>query len=234
MKRNIFQALANSLGRAYNNVQYRYGDVNKNPKTLYNLEISFIKLRNSTLFHNDDTTSIIPQGIGTLSSLKYTQEDPIGFGIQGANIGITTKNAIIPTTPITSFNWNPSIYGPPSPQGFFSTTDNNYSAWKGNQIIDATNITKRAWQSAPYEPVGVNSTIGYRNDYLYPIRWNNGIATYQQIPLWNHAKYLSFFNNNYSPSSTKDIHFTLTKDDLEGIELFDPINFSPIDIVNFS
>jgi len=237
VSRELLETISKSLGRAYLYIINQVGDTNKSPKSRWELETAFIKLRNSTLFHDDDTASlIIPEntyyGFKTYAPLRYNVKDPIGYGIQGENIigGIGTQLEWYSPTSIQ--NWNPSLYGPPSPQGWFNTNNTWYSSWIGNLIIDQSNPNLRAWQSYPYEPIGVNSTIGNRNDLLYPSRWNG--ESYDRIPLWKSARWISLFNDGYNILPNTTVTCIIDKSDLIGCELIDSENGLPLDFAIYT
>lgn len=235
MNREKYIVTAKLLGRAINAIQSGIGNTYKDIKSKYLLEKLLIRTKGSNNFHDSDTASIYNSGV-----LQWNKVDNIGYGMQGVDIsvGITTQLSFDDLPSGT--NWNPSVYGPPSPEGWWNSINNGYSAWKGHLYIDRTNLYTRSFHSS-YDSSGVNSTASLRNSLLYPGRWNSISSSYDRVLLFDSARWISFYSNpslSYSntlnPSSNDTVTLILNSDDLKACKLTNPINNMPLDIMVFS
>jgi len=208
------------LGEAQDSILSLLGDLNKNPKTLISLESLLCKMRGSTFFYNEDYSSFRypadtdPSVIETYNLVKFSSNDNINFGIQGAFLSKNyNANAF---SFATGSNWNPSLYGPPCPEGFGTWY---YNAWKG-YVKDPPSV---GFESGNYE-------LRYESEY--PVRYNGGPDPYARVAFFEHARWISIYNQDVSARHSDDYVyvFEIDKNYLDGIQIINPVTDSPVDV----
>jgi hypothetical protein len=208
------------LGEAQNSVLSLLGDLNKNPKALITLESLLCKMRGSTFFYNEDYSAFRypadadPSVIETYDLVKFASDDNINFGMQGAFL---TKNYNANAFSFaTGSNWNPSLYGPPCPEGFGTWY---YNAWKGY----VKNPPSGGFEAGNYET---------RYESEFPVRYNGTPTPYTRVAFFEHARWISIYNDDVTARHYDDYVyvFEIDKNYLDGIQLVDPETDTPLDV----
>ncbi len=208
------------LGEAQNSVLSLLGDSNKSPKTLLALESLLCKMRGSTFFYNEDYSTFRypadsdPSVIENYNLVKFSSNDNINFGMQGAFL---TKNYNASSFEFaTGSNWNPSLYGPPCPEGFGTWY---YNAWQG-YVKDPPSV---GFEAGNYE---------LRYGSQFPIRYSGGPAPYTRVPYFEHARWISIYNDDVTARHYDDYVyvFEIDKNYLDGIQVIDAETDAPIDV----
>ena len=208
------------LGEAQNSVLSLLGDLNKNPKALITLESLLCKMRGSTFFYNEDYSAFRypadadPSVIETYDLVKFASDDNINFGMQGAFL---TKNYNANAFSFaTGSNWNPSLYGPPCPEGFGTWY---YNAWNGY----VKNPPSGGFEAGNYET---------RYESEFPVRYNGTPTPYTRVAFFEHARWISIYNDDVTARHYDDYVyvFEIDKNYLDGIQLVDPETDAPLDV----
>lgn len=207
------------LGQSHFAIDSRFGDLNKNPSALLGIEAMLCRLRGSTLFYNDDY-SVPKFSIGNVPQNYYFTRFPgadiIDFGVQGAFLSKDYNAKSLPFE-TSAPSWNPSYFGPPSPEGFGTWY---YNAWKGY---------KKDPPSVNFE--GGNYNLRYEQEY--PVRYtNNNQTPYVRVAYFEHARWISIFNSGNSARGANDYVyvFTIDKDQLNGFKIRDAETDLPKDL----
>jgi hypothetical protein len=117
IKSEIFTILTNTLGGVRAAISDKFGDLNKKPGVLMDLESVLTKLRGSTLFHDSYVSK---------DFMHFGTSDNLELGLQGGYIDSPHDDAMTFPEYDGSLAWNPT-YGAPCAGVWFST---DYGGWK--------------------------------------------------------------------------------------------------------
>ena len=203
LDRTAFEQIYKALGKARTALLGEFGDNNKFPGALIRMESALCRLRQSTTFHDVDSS---------FGFIQYNAEDPVKLGvIDGILEGVEHDAPSFESAGVET--WYPRYYGAPCTEG--------WGIWYYN-----------AWSSWDVEPqTGNTEGIDYtdRLAYTRPKRWD-GMA-HQDVPYFKHARWVSLLNTTGSTiTSGSWIQFTLPKDILSGCMLIDATTDIPQDI----
>jgi hypothetical protein len=221
--REGLKKISYAFGQSHNKITSFLGDLNKNPGAIINLEAMLCKMRGSTFFYNEDYSASRypapsdPSVIETFNFVKFSSSDIINFGIQGAHLSKNYNASVMSFPTITGMaTWNPSYYGPPCTEGFGTWY---YNAWKG-------------YEKEPPSPTFENSNYSTRYDYEYPIRYVNTPTPYVRVAFFEHARWISIYNDDVTARGANDYVyvFELDKSYLYGTQLVDVETDLPLDV----
>lgn len=204
LTRQSYQVISDAFGRARAALLGAFGDTNKNPGALLNLEAVFCRLRQATMFHDDDGSSSLVQWGGT---------DPVGIGVLGGRLEGSTRTAPAFET-LTSGTWYPRYYGVPSPEGWGVWGYNAWSSW-----------------DVPPQPGNTEPSYSTRLTKTRPVRWNG--SAYVNVPYFRHGRWLSVLNQTggtITSGSAPSIRFTLPRALFAGLMLLDAETDVPLDL----
>ena len=201
--RDAYEVMARALGGAYLAITTPYGDTIKNPGAMLAIEEILCKLREATLFHNDDYVTSLDTGDGlyTPRFLVFNTPDPVGFGIQGGSLDMIAASAF----PFSqSGSWTPD-FGPFCPEGWGIY---DYNAWK-------------AWPVPEPSPGYEGGNYNTRLTYNYPVQYDGGGA-YSRVAYWERGRWISFLNNTGDAITSGEVVVFLSDAELEGIQILRP------------
>ena len=214
------EKIASNLGTAQASIANQLGDTNKNQGALLDLEAVLCKLRGSTLFYNDDYSRFYypapsnPSVIEAFDFVKFNSSDLVGLGIQGAVISKDNESSNLGFPALGGANWHPGYLGPPCPEGFGTWY---YNAWAG-------------YQKEPPSSGFENGNYEDRYGYVNPIRYNSSNQSYNRVPFFEHARWISILNSSGSSRTTGTYSFAINKDKIYGLKIKDHITGFPQDI----
>ncbi|MBS1722343.1 MAG: hypothetical protein JSS66_04990 [Armatimonadetes bacterium] len=191
------------MGKARHALLSDFGDTNKNAGALLRLEAAFARLRQATMFHDDD---------GSSGLVSYGTTDPVGFGVFDGVL--EEQDHDCPGFESVTGNWYPRFLGPPSMEG--------WGVWYYN-----------AWSSWDVDPQPGNTEgadYALRLTYDRPVR-HTGSATFANVPYFRHARWVSLHNasgSSYHPNTWMQV--VLPKSTFEGCMLFAADTGLPRDI----
>lgn len=192
-----FSVLTETLGKTSKAIKAKIGDTTKNPAAMLWLENALIRLRGSTVFHDDTSAK---------NYTHFNTDDNIGLGLQ--NTSITSISTNINHFPLwTVGDWNPS-YGPPCIEGWGIL---NHRGWASYPI----NIPDGEEERLTYVyPTRYNAMIP--NSYVGSLSNN-----YERIKMWENARFWSFYCDiDEGLDNTTYISFVLTANDIDGIKIY--------------
>ena len=208
LTRSSFELLSGLLGQTYGESVNSFGNANKSPYALLKLEAAMCRLREATIFHDDEYALVFP---------KFQSIDIVGLGLQSARFAQPVVNAV-DFEPWTSQIWYPGLEGPPSLEG--------WKIWYYN-----------SWSSYTTDPQhgGEDGNYDTRKTYTYPVRYTGG-GSYVRVPFWKHARYISFQNNtgkdlDYTSGS---ITVSMPLSELAGYQILHPVDKVPWDVRFYS
>ena len=204
--------LAESFGRAWESLTQPVGDTDRNPAARLRMERALCRLHGSLRFHDYDYAKDEP-------FLQFKETDRVGYGIQGGRI-VAEQDAKALPFPNQTGAWNPSVEGPPTPEGWGVW---DYNAWKAHPISRPSNNDN-----------GIEPSYSTRLTQLTPVRYRTSDTTYERVPFWEHARWISIKNTTGTNPPNVQYKITLTKEDLAGIRVTKPNSDAPNDFAVYS
>lgn len=191
--RELYQILAESLGRANYALTNGLGDLSKYPGSILELEAAFTRLHGATLFHDDDVSK---------NFLHFGIRDNIGLGIQGARLDSkATESNLFPHS--VNGEWNPT-YSPPCTEGW---NIYDYHIWKHWQ--PSIESCSSAWDGLDLDQINL------RLESDFPINEEG-----ERVALFNSARFISFCNNKGSNVSERiALSFSIPFDFIDGLKM---------------
>jgi hypothetical protein len=214
--------IVNQIGSAKYAFKDLVGDNVLNRGLIQKIDSLAVKIRGSKYFNDYDLSNKDVYGINESTFATYDTSDNLNISLQGGELKVDSKQSFF-------FNfgfWTPFNYNVPCLEGWSVYDYNAWSNYIPKYNSSGTANTNYIIYDIYSEP---NSGAG-RTLYNYPIRYNG--SSYQRVPLFNYAKWISFYNDT---ESTKDeVHLVVPIDEFRDLFRIDPTSGFPIDFAVYS
>ena len=220
--RKGLQFLVNQIGKAKYAFKDLVGDNVLNRGLIQKMDNLAVKIRGSKYFNDYDLSNKDIFGINESTFATYDSSDNLNFTLQGGDLKIDKKiSQFYKTTP-----WTPYNYPVPCLEGWNVYDYNawsNYVPFYNSSGIANTNLII-------YNPFAEPSPGTARTNYNYPVRYNG--SAYTRVPLFNNARWISFFND--TGHTVNEVNFIISKDKFLDSFNVDPNSGIPLDLAIYS
>ena len=221
VSRKGLEFVINQIGKARYAYSDLVGDLALKRGYFSDLEKTLIKFRGSTIFHDYDLSLKNNLGVNQLPYQSFDSTDNISLGFQGGKY----KTQITRSGFANTGNWSPTVYNPPTPEGWEVL---DYNAW--SNYIPPYNAAGNA--NTSYIIYNINSEPGTglaRTSFSYPVRYTG--TGYTQVNVFNSSRWVSVKNTSGSPN---EAHLIIPKSYFEGSQNIDPFTNKPLDLAIYS
>ena len=223
-KRKGLEFAINQIGNAFNAIENLVGDISTPDKPFLKIENTYVKLKGSTIFNDYDISKKDPNGILSSEFNTFDILESTELAIQGGNFVV--KNDI---SNFSNFStWNPTRYSPPSPEGWLIYDYNAWSNYTPKYDASGSANTNKLIYDIYGEP---NSGLG-RTAFNYPIRFTGFGNTYERVPLFEYANWISI--SNLGGTTVDEINIVVPKKIFGGAYNVDPYFNTPNDVLIMS
>jgi hypothetical protein len=222
IKRRGIEFLANQIGLAKYAFKNLIGNNTSIKAALLDYENNYTKIKGSSIFFDYDISRKNPIDSTASSYLTYDKLDNTSFSLQGGNLVISSSIAGF----AISESWTPERNGPPSPEGWGIYEYNAWSNFIPPYTSSGTANTNYIIYNTLFEPgSGVSRTA-----YDYPVRYTG--INYQQVELFNFARYISV--KNTTGSTKTEAVVVVPKTYFDGCLHINPYTNTPKDLAIYS
>lgn len=223
-KRKGLEFSINQIGNALFAFEDLIGSTSKPNSARLDFENNYIRLRGSTIFNDYDLSKKDPLNISSSEFNTFDSFETSDLALQGGEIIV--KNEI---TNFTNYStWNPSRYSPPSPEGWLVY---DYNAWS-NYIPKYNSSGIANTNLLIYDIYGEPNSGLARTSYDYPVRFTGFGNTYERVPLFEFASWVSV--PNFGGTTSDEINIIIPKSYFGGAYNIDPYTNAPIDMLIMS